>query len=260
MVIMEENKGYGATLGSCGSDPYWCSLASQYASYTNWYGIGHPSLPNYLAFDSGGTQGCRSDACPGGYGVTDLGGQLSAAGIPWAAYMESMPSACDTGGSSGAYKRAHNPFVYFNDVVNSSTCASNVLPYPGSAGLVSSLDGAGAPQFVWITPNLNNDMHDGSVAQGDAWLSSNLAPVLTSSWFLNYDSTVIVTMDENDAQSSPGGGQVPMVVISSTARGQGAISTSGNLYGTLRAIEETFGLGYLGAAASASNGDPIGSF
>ena len=54
MVIMEENKGYAATLGSCGSDPYWCSLASQYASYTSWYGIGHPSLPNYLAFDSGG--------------------------------------------------------------------------------------------------------------------------------------------------------------------------------------------------------------
>jgi hypothetical protein len=51
-----------------------------------------------------------------------------------------------------------------------------------------------------------------------------------------------------------------MIVISSTAAGQGSISTAGNLYGTLRAIEETFGLSDLGAAASASSGDPIGSF
>ena len=260
MVIVEENKGYGATLGSCGADPYLCSLASQYASYTNWYAIGHPSLPNYLAFDSGGTQSCQADACAGGYGATDLGGQLSSAGIPWTAYMESMPSACDTNGSVGLYKRSHNPFVYFNDVANSSNCANNVVPYPGTAGLISNLDASGAPQFVWITPNLNDDMHNGTVAQGDAWLQANLAPVLTSSWFTNYDSTVIVTMDENDGQPLPGGGQIPMVVISSTAAGQGSISTAGNLYGTLRGIEETFGLGYLGAAASASSGDPIGSF
>jgi len=51
-----------------------------------------------------------------------------------------------------------------------------------------------------------------------------------------------------------------MVVISSTAKGQGAISTNGNLYGTLRALEEAFGLGYLGAASDPANGDPIASF
>jgi hypothetical protein len=260
MVIMEENRGYGATLGSCGDDPYFCSLASQYASYTNWDAISHPSLPNYLALDSGSTQGCSADACPGGYAATDLGGQLSTAGIPWTAYMESMPTPCDAGGSVGLYKRSHNPFVYFNDVANSGTCSDDVIPYPGSSGLVANLDASGAPQFVWITPNLLDDMHNGSVAEGDTWLAANLAPVLTSTWFTDYNSTVIVTMDENDAQSSPGGGQIPMVVISSTARGQGQISTAGNLYGTLRAIEEEFGLGYLGGAASPSNGDPIGSF
>ena len=260
MVIMEENKGYQATLGSCGDDPYLCSLASQYASYTNWDAIAHPSLPNYLGVDSGGTQGCGADACPGGYTARDLGGELSSAGIPWTAYMESMPSPCYTGGSQGLYKRAHNPFVYFNDVVNSATCSNNVVPYPGSSGLVSDLDASGAPQFVWITPNLNDDMHNGSVAQGDAWLAANLPAVLTSSWFTDYDSTVIVTMDENDAQPFPGGGQIPMVVISTAARGQGRSRPRGNLYGTLRAIEEEFGVGYLGAAANPSNGDPIGSF
>ena len=253
MVIVEENKGYAATLGTCSADPYYCSLASAYASYTSWQAVTHPSLPNYLALDSGSTQGCASDRCATGLNAADLGGQLNAAGIPWTAYMESMPSACYSGGSSGAYARKHNPFVYFTDTA--SSCSIHDVPYPGSSSMLSALDGSSAPSFVWITPNLVNDMHDGTVQQGDAWLQANLAPVLSSSWFTNFDSTVIVTMDEG-----PSANAIPMVVISSTSKGKGAIATIGNHYGTLRAIEEGFGLGYLGAASNPANGDPFTSF
>ena len=254
MVIMEENKGYAATLGSCSSDPYFCSLASTYASFTSWAGVSHPSLPNYLAFDSGSVQGQSTDCTTcGPFSGTDLGGQLSAAGIPWTAYMESMPSPCYTGGSSGGYAKKHDPFMYFSDVIGAG-CATHVLPYPGGSGMLAALDGSSAPSFVWITPNLMNDMHDGTVPQGDAWLKTNIDPVLTSTWFTNYDSTVIVTMDEGV------GNTVPMVVISNTAKGHGAIAGGGNHYGALRAIEEEFGLGLLGAASNPANGDPISLF
>ncbi len=251
MVVMLENKGYAATLGTCAADPYYCSLASGYASYTNWSGVSHPSLPNYLAFTSGSTQGCASDGCPTGIGATDLGGQLSAAGIPWTAYMELMPSPCYGGGSSGGYARKHNPFAYFTD--DAGQC--HVQPYPGAAGLVGQLNSGAAGDFVWVTPNLINDMHDGTVQQGDAWLSANIPAVLASSWFAN-NGVVIVTMDEGDAGST---NQIPMVVISHTSRGQGAIATAGNHYGTLRAIEQWYGLGFLGAAATAG-GNLVGSF
>jgi phosphatidylinositol-3-phosphatase len=263
MVIMEENKGYGATLGSCAADPYYCSLAASYATDTSWYGISHPSAPNYVAFVSGGTQGVSSDCTPpscGPFNVPSLGGQLTAAGIPWRAYMEGMPSACSAVASSGLYAEKHNPFLYFNDVRSASNCTTVEQPYPGVAGLVSALTGAGAPDFVWITPNLAHDMHDGSVAAGDAWLRANLAPVLASSWFTAGNATVIVTMDENDAASTPAGGQVPMVVISSKAKGMGAVTTHGNHYGALRSIEETYRLGLLGGAASSANGDLTGLF
>jgi hypothetical protein len=256
LLIMLENKGYGATLGSCAADAYLCSLASQYMSATAWYSMGHPSLPNYLAVTSGSTQGCSGDACPVGISATDLGGQLTTAGIPWQAYMESMPSACDDIASNGAYTRVHNPFAYFTD--NASRCHD--VPYPGSTGLIAALDGSAAPDFVWISPNLNDDMHNGSVQQGDAWLRANLAPVLDSPWFTRDRATVIVTMDENDLQPAPAGGQIPFVVISSTARGAGALTTHGNLYGTLRSIEETFGLRLLGAAQVPSNGDVVRYF
>jgi phosphatidylinositol-3-phosphatase len=258
MVIVEENKGYQASLGTCSADPYYCSLATTYATDTSWFGISHPSAPNYVSMVSGATQGVSSDCTPpscGPFNVPSLGGQLTAAGIPWRAYMESMPAPCSSSGSAGLYAEKHNPFLYFNDVRAASNCATVDVPYPGAAGLVSALTGPGAPDFVWITPNLANDMHNGSVSAGDAWLKGNLAPVLASSWFAGANATVIVTMDENDAQSTPGGGQVPMVVISSSSHGVGVVTSHGNHFGTLRSIEEEFGLGRLGGAASSASGD-----
>jgi phosphatidylinositol-3-phosphatase len=261
MVIIEENKGYAATLGSCGSDPYFCSLAATYASDTSWFGVNHPSEPNYVALAAGSTLGCLSDSSCAANSLpqTDLGGQLTAKGIPWVGYMESMPSACYTGGSAGGYALKHNPFGFFKDNYR-GTC--HILPYPGVSGLVSALSASHPPDFVWITPNVMNDMHTGSVKQGDAWLRANLGPVLASPWFTAGNATVIVTMDENDAQASgtcctvsTPGGQVPMVVISSDARGKSSFSSSGDHYGLLRSIEEAYGLGLLGAAANSVSGD-----
>ena len=260
MVIVEENRGYAATLGSCSADPYLCSLASSYASLISWYGIAHPSAPNYLALESGSVQGVSSDCTPDGGGCgpfqsLDLGAQLSSAGIPWLAYMESMPSPCDRVGGAGDYAEKHNPFMYFS-AERGSGCSAHVLPYPGAGPMSATLDSSAPADFVWITPNLANDMHDGSVAEGDAWLHVNLPLVLASAWFANH-GTVIITMDENDASPSgsccgnAAGGRVPMVVVSANARGRGAIAVPGDHYTTLRTIEAAFGLRLLGNAASA---------
>src|SRR4029077_15993660 len=261
MVIMEENKGYAATLGTCSADPYLCSLGAQYASVVGWVGIGHPSEPTYLAITTGGTQGCTSDTCFATLKVPSLGGQLSAAGIPWTAYMESMHSACYTKqwaggtGSSALYGGKHDPFVVEGDVLNNG-CTTHVLPYPGVSAMVNALNGSSAPAFVWITPNQLDDMHSASVTAGDNWLKTNLAPVLSSSWFTAFNSTVVVTMDEGPNAAN----QIPLVVISNNAKGQGNVTLAGNHYGTLRSIEEAYQLPLLAAAGNASNGDVSGLF
>ena len=244
LVVMEENKGYAATLDSCYADPYFCSLAAGYANFTNSHGVGHPSMPNYYAIISGSTHGCNGDGCAPFSGPS-LGSQFDAAGIPWTAFMEAMPSACDRT-NAGGYVVKHDPFVESTAILD---CSAHVLPYRGSRALVTELESQSAPDFVWITPDLSDDMHDGSVQQGDAWLTANVEPVVASSWFRDYASTVIITMDEGDAGST---NQIPTVVISSRAAGMGNVSTPINHYAVLRAIETVYGLDYLGSAMPAA--------
>lgn len=252
---MLENKGYGATMASCGADPFLCSLGKTYMSATSWYAVAHPSLPNYLAVTSGSTHGCTTDNCTAGY-TSDLGQQLDSAGIRWTAYMESMPTACYTHLTSGKYEKWRNPFPWYAD----DACSAHDVPYPGSSGLLKALDGPRPPSFVWISPNRAHDMEGGSVSASDRWLSANLAGVLTSPWFTVGNATLIVTMDEATGSSAgccgdAAGGSIPMVVISARAHGVGKVARPGDLYGTLRSIEEAYGLTLLGAASKAGNGD-----
>ena len=242
LLVMLENKGYQKTLGTCSADPYLCSLAKSYASVTGWVGIGHPSLPNYLAIVSGSTQGCTSDSCPTGKYRGDLMAQLLAASIPFALYMESMPGACASK-DHGLYVVHHNPGPYFTD----ANCSTTDVPYPGAKGLVTALDNGSAGDFVWITPNVDDDMHSASVQAGDKWLQANLSGVLTSSWFAS-GGTVIVTMDEG-----PKNNAVPMVIVSANAKGMGTVNRPGDHYGTLRSLETAYSLAPLGKAAGATD-------
>src|SRR5262249_57030604 len=94
-------------------------------------------------------------------------------GEPWKAYQESMPSNCDPS-NSGEYKVSHNPPPYYTSL---SGCASHDVPY---TQLATDLAHNALPAFSFITPNLIDDMHDGTIAQGDAWLARNLPAILAS--------------------------------------------------------------------------------
>src|SRR3712207_2238488 len=55
-VLVLENKPYEAVIGNQQA-PYLNRLAQQYGRATNYYAIGHPSLPNYRALTGGDTCG-----------------------------------------------------------------------------------------------------------------------------------------------------------------------------------------------------------
>jgi hypothetical protein len=103
----------------------------------------------------------------------------------------------------------------------------------------------------------HDDCGPGRVPQLDGWLRANLPAVLSSAWFRDRGA-IIVTMDEGVSGSCCGdafGGRVPAVVISASSRGRGGVPSPGDHFGTLRGIEEAFGLPLLGAASDPRSGD-----
>jgi hypothetical protein len=67
--IMMENHGFSQIIGNTADAPNINELASQYNLATNFHGVTHPSLPNYLAAISGDFQGIWDD-CKAGADVT----------------------------------------------------------------------------------------------------------------------------------------------------------------------------------------------
>jgi acid phosphatase len=102
-VIVMENKDYARVMNSDQAS-YIHALAQQYALASNYYGIRHPSLPNYLALTGGDTFGVTSDCNDCFVSQPNLVDQLEAGGKSWKAYMEGMPSPCFVGNALPLYR------------------------------------------------------------------------------------------------------------------------------------------------------------
>jgi len=244
-VIMFENHEYGDVIWNA-SAPFFNQLARSYGLGTNYDGIMHPSLPNYMALTGGNSvfstdcQGCTTAA-------PSIADQLEHSGRSWRAYMETMPAPCTTS-DFGLYAQKHNPFVHYTAIVNDATrCAAHVIP---KTPLLSHLASGDIANYTWITPNLCNDMHDCSVATGDAWLQKYVTAILASpAWDAN--SAIFITFDEGQS-SVGGGGRIPLIVVSPRTRAGTVVSTPYNHYNLLATIEQAWGLTRLGQAAGAA--------
>jgi hypothetical protein len=252
-VIVMENNEYGNIIGSAAA-PYINSLARSYGLATNYYGASHPSLPNYLALTAGSTFGITSDCTTCYVNATNIADQVEASGRSWKAYMEDMPSPCYAGASYANYAMKHDPFMYYNDIRNNAArCAAHVVPFTQFSGDIAS---GNVPNFVWITPNLCNDMHDCSVATGDGWLS-RVVPMITGSAAYRNGGVLFITWDEGSSSAGccgdSWGGHVATLVISPRSINGERSAVPENHYGLLRTIEDAFRLSHLNAAGWSSN-------
>ena len=234
MIVVEENHSYDSIVGNQ-SAPYLARLASAGTLFTNSFAVTHPSQPNYLALFSGSTQGVSGDNCPNSYAADNLGHQLRAAGYSFAGYAEDLPGVGAMTCSAGSYARKHAPWTDFTDL-------PAIVGQPFSA---FPTDFTQLPTVSFVIPNLDNDMHDGSVAQGDSWLQSRLGSF--AAWAGTHRGLLIVTWDEDDFTNR---NQVVTIAVGSgVARGRDAQAITH--YSVLRTLEDAFGLGPLGAAAQA---------
>ena len=238
VIAIEENKSFSQIIGSS-SAPYINALAQKGALFTSSSAIGHPSQPNYLALFSGSTQGIGDDSCPHTFASANLASQLFQAGRTFAGYAESMPNAgsqeCKT---SDGYARKHNPWVNFSNVP-----ASANLPFSSFPGDFKAL-----PTVAIVVPNLDNDMHDGSIREGDAWLRDHLDPYVQ--WAMANNSLFILTWDE-DERDIDKDHRIVTIFVGPMVR-PGEYGQHIDHYNVLRTLLEMYGLSAIGKAANAT--------
>jgi phosphatidylinositol-3-phosphatase len=250
IVVVMENKEHGQVIGSA-SAPYVTKLASENAAPARYYGVRHPSLPNYIAMLAGSTLGIASNCTSCHRPHRNLVDQLERDGISWRAYMEGMPRPCYRGAFHGRYAKKHNPFAYLDTIMERTRRCAKVVP---GSRLQDDVDAGNLPEFVFVTPDLCNDTHDCSVRHGDRYLSRLLPPLIEQ---LGPDGFLFLTWEEGSTNrgccsGTARGGRVPVVIAGPDVKKGTRPRTALSHYSLLRTIEDFFGLGHLRLAGASS--------
>ena len=205
-IVVLENKGYDQTFGAASPAPYLATtLPAMGQLLTQYYGLGHNSLGNYISMVSGQPlnivtqtdcqiyqdfvgfadptqsngvligQGCVYPAA-----AKTVVDQLEAASFTWKGYMEDLddgtthtcrhPAVNSVDGTQTAtatnqYASRHNPFVYFHGIIDDQPRCDAHVV--DLAKLDADLASiATTPNYVFITPDLCSDGHDTPCVDG----------------------------------------------------------------------------------------------
>jgi hypothetical protein len=241
--IMMENHSYDEIIGNTGA-PHINALATTYGLATNYWGVTHPSEPNYVASTAGSFYGIQDDNPYWTHQVSapNLGSQLENAGLSWKTYQQSLPSVGFTGNNypAGAvpgakdklYASKHNPFVNYLSLYGPvpTTSADGEFPAnftPNAAQqaelnkmvpdtqLATDLANGTVPNLSYIVPDQCHDMHGTTscpndaalIAAGDQYVSATVQAIMSSKTWQEGNNAIVVTWDENDfspTNGSPG--------------------------------------------------------
>jgi hypothetical protein len=244
VLVIMENHAYTQVYGSA-SAPYITQIAGgpNAALFTQSYALSHPSQPNYLQLFSGSNQGILDDKVPARlpFIAPNFAAELIAKGVTYAAYSEDLPSVGFTGATSAKYARKHAPWVNWQGTVKNGIPAATHQPFASFPS-----DHAYLPAFAYVVPNLINDIHDGTISQGDAWIKKNLDGYIQ--WAQTHNSLFILTFDEDDGGSK---NKILTFFVGAHVK-KGSYSEHITHYTVLRTLEDMFATGaHAGAAATA---------
>ncbi len=252
LVIIFENREYGDIVGSSKARNL-NGYAKSHTLLTRYYGVAHPSLPNYLALLGGDTFGVRTDCVDCFVNARSLPDLLEASGRTWRSYQESLPEAGFTGPFSGTYAKKHNPFVYFDAIRNDpDRLRRGVVPL---AALEADLAAGTLPDFAFITPDMCHSGHDCDFMMSDDWLGRIAGKILASPAF-DASSLLVLTFDEGTSNQGccgskrlANGGKIATVLISPLVKSGFKDPTPYSHYSLLKTIAWSWGLEELGKAA-----------
>jgi hypothetical protein len=245
VICIMENKNFEDIIDTSAA-PYINSVAgdTSTALFMNSHAIEHPSFPNYLDLYSGSNQGVTQDTCLSDlFTAENLGSQLISAGKTFATYCEDLPYEGYSGCAMGNYVKKHNASVNWQGTdVNQIPPECN-QQFDAFAGLS---DYNLLPTVSFVIPNKINDMHGGTIEDGDIWLQNNLGDYIE--WAKTNNSLFIFTFDEDDNSPS---NHIPTLFTGEMVK-EGDYTFVINHFDVLRAIEEMYGLPYAGNADTAT--------
>jgi len=201
-IVAEENRSYERIVGSA-SMPYLNSLLAKGAVATQFYSNEHGSLENYLIVTSGQYLTHNNDTLAV-FNVDNIERHLLTNGKTFKSYAQTLPFAGYTGLYSGAYMKRHAPLPYFTEMGNSSLIKNHV----STTELAKDIANGTLPNFAFITPDGNNDMHNCGADLGacfwtaDQFLKNTIGPLLATAPFQpGGDGLLIIWADEADLGS-----------------------------------------------------------
>jgi hypothetical protein len=219
VLVVEENKDFEQILGPGSPAKFIKKLAAEGASFTKMFAEEHFSQGNYFWLFSGSNQdvGFKDVVPKQKLTASNLGEQLIKKARSFKGYAESLPSIGWEGEldppnchkDACVYARKHVPWISFDKLCQGNTvetsCNLRFADFP--------TDFSKLPTVAFVTPNLNNDMHNrkppDGIKDGDKWLEDNLGEYYK--WAKTNNSLLIVNFDENDDKDGIIGLTNPMV-------------------------------------------------
>ncbi len=270
-VIPFENKANTQIYGNTTDAPFINGLLTATAAHATKFGDelpGLPSEPHYVWMEAGtnafGDRTFTGDGDATGTNSTaspdHLVTQLTAAGVPWMAYQEGIADNTCPISSTGQYAAKHDPFVFFQDVVGSppsntnAGCSAHHKSYASFAGDLA----AGVTGYIYITPNLCNDMHgavncpsglgaSSNIRAGDTWLSTELPRIMAYTQ-AHADAVIFLTWDEGDSSNV-----IPFLAIGQHVKGGMTSTVTYSHSSLLKSTEELLGVPVLAKVATAND-------
>ena len=235
--IMMENTSYSTIIGNPFA-PRINALATQHGLAMNYFGVTHPSEPNYLAAIAGDYFGIQDDNafyCTPAMATTDpnctgttvnhtidaptLADQLTAAGLTWEGYFQNLPPMPPAGqlvstgpnangpytfkwpsDTDALYASKHNPFLNFT---GTHGALYNMVP---DTQLFADLADNTLPNFGFVVPDQCHDMHgtavcsdpNSLVSTGDTYVGNVVDAVMAAETWQRGRNAIVITWDEDD--------------------------------------------------------------
>jgi phosphatidylinositol-3-phosphatase len=221
-----ENKDFDTIIGNS-SAPFINSLVEKGTLFTNTHAITHPSYPNYIAFFAGDPNGIKDDACidTTTLSTANLYTTLKHVRKSFAWYSEDLPTTGSNVCIYDNYAAKHNPTTIFTNV--SGRANKRFADFPTDYNRLENV--------VCISPNIVDDMHSGTIKQGDDWVKKHLAPLVD--WCKTHNSIFIIYFDESGVNQD---NRIPVIAIGNQVKAGFKLDTRYDHYSWTKTVSAMF--------------------